>query len=144
MQDSFKLDEERLNTPFSPSLLSQIRSARHRRHVNKQTERLREKRGEVLRRTIKRRNKGPPAHVLALMTPEERKMDKVVRSVSEVGFVGMMKRRMGFKLRDGESWKKEFGWSSEEERTRLDKLDEVIRRENVERRIRRAKEGDEG
>ena len=32
-------------------------------------------------------NKGPPAAVLRRMTPEQRKMDKVARSLSEVGWV---------------------------------------------------------
>ena len=57
--------------------------------------------------TEKRARKGPPAHVLAEMTPEQRHDDRVARSsVSETGYVGMVKRKLGWKMK-GEKWKKE-------------------------------------
>jgi DNA modification methylase len=66
------------------------------------------------------------------MTAEERRMDKVVRSVSEVGYVGMVKRKLGWKLKDPEAWKKEDG--SPEDKSRLDRMLEELRAENEKRR----------
>ncbi|KAJ7212747.1 hypothetical protein B0H12DRAFT_1213443 [Mycena haematopus] len=78
-----------------------LRAARREKVANKTRERMRERRGEILRCTIERARKGPPAHVLARMTPAERRADRIIRGVGEVGYVGMVKRRMGGKLRDG-------------------------------------------
>jgi len=43
------------------------------------------------------------------MTKEQKRMDRVVRSVSEVGYVAKIKLRLGFKLNDPEAWKKRLG-----------------------------------
>ncbi|KAF7376042.1 hypothetical protein MSAN_00019000 [Mycena sanguinolenta] len=94
-------DIARSQLPVSPALLETLRAARREKVANKTRERLRERRGEILRCTIERARKGPPAHVLARMTPAERHADRIVRGVGEVGYVGMVKRRMGVKLRDG-------------------------------------------
>ncbi|KAJ6612674.1 hypothetical protein B0H10DRAFT_1807036 [Mycena sp. CBHHK59/15] len=94
-------DIVRAETPPSPELLETVRAARREKVANKTRENLRERRGEILARTLKRARKGPPAHVLPRMTPEQRRMDKAVRFVGEVGYVGMLKRRMGFRFRDG-------------------------------------------
>lgn len=130
--ETYKRDDARLRAPFPPTLLAAIKQARRDRVINKTRERERERHGEILPRTIRRRNKGPPAHVLAKMSLEERKMDKVARSVSEVGYVGMVKRRLGHKLRDRDGWKKEVG--SMESRPRLDRMLKEIRDENERRR----------
>jgi hypothetical protein len=66
------------------------------------------------------------------MTKEERRQDKVVRSVSEVGYVAQVKRRLGFKMRDPEAWKKEIG--NVEDKERLDQTMREIRAENARRR----------
>ncbi|KAJ7691762.1 hypothetical protein B0H17DRAFT_1285526 [Mycena rosella] len=94
-------DNARSQTPISPELQEMVRAARREKVANKTRERMRERRGEILPRTLKRARKGPPAHVLVHMTPQERHADRVVRGVGEVGYVGMVKRRMGMKLRDG-------------------------------------------
>ncbi|KAJ6595651.1 hypothetical protein DFH09DRAFT_1024448 [Mycena vulgaris] len=94
-------DTARAAMPISPELREMTRAARREKVANKTRERRRERRGEILPRTLKRARKGPPAHVLVHMTPAERRMDKIVRGVGEVGYVGMVKRRMGMKLRDG-------------------------------------------
>jgi hypothetical protein len=107
LRATFQLDKERQCTPYPPELLDAIKQARREKIANKTRELDRERRGEILARTIDRRNQGPPAHVLTRMTREERRMDRVVRSVSEVGYVAQVKRRLGFKLRDSEAWKKE-------------------------------------
>jgi hypothetical protein len=87
--------------PISPELLEMVRAARREKVANKTRERLREQRGEILQRTLKRARKGPPAHILVKMTPKERHWDKIARGVGEVGYVGLVKQRMGRKLRDG-------------------------------------------
>jgi hypothetical protein len=124
---------------YSPEMLATIKRARREKILNKTRERERERRGEVLGRTIRRRNKGPPAHVLALMTREERHMDKVVRDVSEVGYVGQVKRRLGFRLRDPEGWKVEIG--KVEDKERLDAMMGMVVNEN-ERRRKEAQEAE--
>ncbi|KAJ7497764.1 hypothetical protein FB451DRAFT_1212676 [Mycena latifolia] len=86
--------------PISPELLETVRAARREKIMNKMHEKMCERRGEILPRTLKRARKGPQPHVLMHM-PAERHMEKVVRGVGEVGYVGMIKRRIGFKLRDG-------------------------------------------
>ena len=67
---------------------------------NKTREKERERRGEILKSTLRRQRKGPPAHILAKMSPERRRMDKVARSLSEVGYVALVKRRLGMRLKD--------------------------------------------
>ena len=41
--------------------------------------------------------------MLAKMSPERREMDKISRSLSEVGYVALVKRLLGFKLKDPEA-----------------------------------------
>ncbi|KAG6891381.1 hypothetical protein C0992_008092 [Termitomyces sp. T32_za158] len=113
---TFARDQRRRDEPYSQEMLDAIKAARREKIANKTRELERERRGEVLRRTILRRRKGPPAHVLALLTPEQRKMDKVVRNVSEVGYVAQIKRKLGFKLRRPNAWKAEIGSPKDEER----------------------------
>ncbi|KAF9002935.1 hypothetical protein BDQ17DRAFT_510015 [Cyathus striatus] len=120
-------EDQRVNTPLSPELLAQIKQARRNKIENKTREREREQRGEILKNTLKRMRKGPPAHVLALMSPEKKRMDRIARSVSEVGYVAQVKKKLGHKLRDPEAWKKEESLEKKEE---LDKLAEFIREEN--------------
>ena len=114
-------------------MLRQIKAARQEKVRNKTNEYNRESRGEVTNRTIYRRQQGPPAHILAKMTPEERHLDRVSRSsVSEVGYVGMVKRKLGWKLRNPEAWKAEDG--KEEDWPLLDAMEEEIRQKNREKR----------
>ncbi|KAJ7239952.1 hypothetical protein B0H12DRAFT_1204141 [Mycena haematopus] len=94
-------DVARSQKPVSPALIEMLRAARREKVANKTRERMRERRGEILRCTIGRARKGPPAHVLVRMTAAQRRADRIVRGVGEVGYVGMVKRRMGVKLRDG-------------------------------------------
>ncbi|KAF8691590.1 hypothetical protein AX14_002767 [Amanita brunnescens Koide BX004] len=130
---------ERSSRPIPEWLIHAVKKARTNRIANKTRELERERQGEVLPRTIKRRRKGPPAHVLAKMTPEEKKMDKVVRSVSEVGYVAMMKRKFGIKMRNPDAWRVEVGSTSGEEGRRLRKLAEDVRKENERRRLSQSK-----
>jgi hypothetical protein len=118
LQETFELDAQRQRTPYPNELLATIKNARREKIVNKTRERERERRGEVLPCTIRRRRKGPPAHVLRTMTPEQQRMDKIARSVSEVGYVGLVKKQLGFKLRNPEAWKVEIGTEEQQEAAR--------------------------
>ena len=129
---TYQLDEERLRSPYPPKLLADIKQARRERHANKTRELERERRGETTARMIRRHRQGPPAAILSTMSDEERKMDKVARSVSEVGYVAKVKRRLGHKLRNPEAWKRENG--APEARTGLHEMLERIRAENERRR----------
>jgi len=115
---------------FPPELVEAVFEARREKIRNKTREKERERRGEVLRSTLKRQRRGPPAHILSMMTPEQRHMDKVARSLSEVGYVALVKRRLGFKLKDPEAGL-ELG--EKENRPLLDEALELIRAENSKR-----------
>jgi len=80
--------------------LEEIIEARRTKIRNKTRERERERRGEILKSTVRRQRKGPPAHILAKMSPKRRRMDQVARSLSEVGYVALVKRRLGMRLKD--------------------------------------------
>ncbi|KAF4593341.1 hypothetical protein AB1N83_010168 [Pleurotus pulmonarius] len=129
----FDLDTERSQTPISKELKEAVMQARRDKIANKIREREREARGEILPCTIKRKIKGPPAHVLAVTTEKQRLRDAVVRSsASEVGYVGKMKRQLGWNMKHPEAWKVEGGW--EQEKERLDREVQKIALENLRRR----------
>ncbi|THH28267.1 hypothetical protein EUX98_g5923 [Antrodiella citrinella] len=133
MNERIKLGFQRQSLPYPPEMLAQIKQARREKIANKTREYQREARGEILRRTIRRANKGPPAHVLAKMTPLQKHLDKVSRSsVSEVGYVGWAKRKLGWKLRNPDAWKVEIG--KEENQEYLARMAGEIRQENERRR----------
>lgn len=134
-----KRGDERMLKPVPDWLKQAVKEARKELIANKTRELERERRGEILPRTIKRRRKGPPAHILAKMTAEEKEMDRVVRNVSEVGYVAMMKRKMGMKMRDPDAWRVEVGCTGGEEGRRLKKLVKDVRTENERRRISTSK-----
>jgi hypothetical protein len=100
IDEAFERDKERANRPFPPELFEEIIDARRTKIRNKTREKERERRGEILKSTLRRQRKGPPAHILANMSPERRRMDKVARSLSEVGYVALVKRRLGMRLKD--------------------------------------------
>ncbi|KAG5647000.1 hypothetical protein DXG03_001724 [Asterophora parasitica] len=119
---------ERAIQPYSAEMLDAIKTARREKIVNKTRERARERGGEILRCTIRRLRKAPPPHVLSRMTPEQRRMDKIARNVSEVGYVAQVKRRLGHKLREPEKWKLERG--RPENKEGLDRASREIREES--------------
>ncbi|KAF5382048.1 hypothetical protein D9615_004459 [Tricholomella constricta] len=129
ISQTFPRDQQRRDEPYSLEMLEAIKAARREKIANKTRERERERRGEVLRRTILRQRKGPPAHVLAVMTPEQRRMDKIARSVSEVGYVAKVKRKLGFKLRHPDTWKVELGMSKEIQKESDRRMREETRRD---------------
>lgn len=133
---SFAVEVKRISMQFPPDLIAQIEKARKERGRNKMNEHRRELRGEILMSTIRRRNKAPPSHILEKMSPLRRHLDQVARSnVSEVGYVGWAKRKLGYKLRDPDAWKMEIG--KDEDQPRLNAMEEEIRKENERRRTER-------
>ncbi|KAF7301222.1 hypothetical protein MIND_00687000 [Mycena indigotica] len=94
-------DIRRSETPVSPELEATLLAARREKIANKTRERARERAGEVLPITLERQRGRPPGHIFSRMTPKQKHRDRVLRGVGEVGYVGMMKQRMNFKLRDG-------------------------------------------
>ncbi|TFK91849.1 hypothetical protein K466DRAFT_481813 [Polyporus arcularius HHB13444] len=132
VSEAFQREKARLNAPYPSEMLEAIKEARREKIRNKTREGERERRGEMTNRLSKRMRQGPPAHVLALMTDEQRRMDRVARGASEVGYVGHVKRRLGFRLRDGEAGKVELG--QPENRETLDNVADEIAQENERRR----------
>ena len=140
LDEAFQRDTARLQTPFSPELLATIRAARRERVANKTRELARERKGEVIARTFQRRRGGPPASVLATMTPEQIRLDRAARSVSEVGLAGLAKKRLGFKLKNEDGWRAEDG--KEKNREWLDRMAKNIEEENARRRASAEKSED--
>lgn len=119
-------------TPYPPALLAQIKAARTERIRNKTHEKERARRGERFAYTEKLARKRPPAHVWERMSEERKRLDAVSRSMAEVGYVGKVKKMLGWKLKDGEAWKCEVGRDAEE-RERFNKAAKEIERVNMER-----------
>ena len=132
LSEGFELDRTRQISPYPAEMLAAIKEARREKIRNKTRERERWRRGEVTNRLRKLMNKGPPAHVLSRMTEEQRRMDRIARSPSEVGYVAQVKRQLGHKLRDDETWRVELG--KPENRGTLDRIEEEIEGENARRR----------
>ncbi|PFH49866.1 hypothetical protein AMATHDRAFT_62250 [Amanita thiersii Skay4041] len=146
LDDLFHLEartQERAKAPIPEWLKKMVKKARAERVRNKTREAERERHGEVVTRTMRRRRSGPPAHILCKMTPEEKVLDKAARSVSEVGFAAIAKRKLGIKIKDPDAWRKEIGSTEGEEGERLKKMVQGVREENQRRRSCLA-ESDEG
>lgn len=129
---SLLLDYERRDTPFSPAMLKMIHRARQEKVKNMTRQKERERRGEVLPHTILRRNQGPPPHVLVRMTKQQKVEDKIVRSISDVGYVAKLKRKKGHRLVDDKTWRKEEGL--EAQRDWLVRSSQRLKTENARRR----------
>jgi len=54
------------------------------------------------------------------MTEKEKTTWWVSKSVSEVGYIGMLKRKLGIKLKDPDAWKREHGLPHMKEATDRD------------------------
>ncbi|KAH8814507.1 hypothetical protein DL96DRAFT_1623971 [Flagelloscypha sp. PMI_526] len=134
---SHQRDVARFQSAYPPELIETVRRAARERIVNKARERRRERQGEILNITRKRARKGIPAHLLDILPAHRIKMDKVAKSsVSEVGYVGQVKRRLGFRTRGGEdAWRKEGGGADPERLQDLDSTDEAFRVEMRKKRF---------
>ena len=132
LQAAFERDAARAMRPTPPALLKQLKAARREKVANKTREREREARGEVLMATRRRSRLGFPAHVLARWSPEERKANLLARrSVGGAGYVGEVKRRLGYKIPPPEEDRVD-----EAVRVKLNVLTEELRRVNQSRRAK--------
>lgn len=111
--------------------MARIMEARREKNRNKTREKERERRGEDTKASLRRKRQEPPAHILAQMSPRQREMDKVSRSLSEAGYVGLVKKRLGFKLKNP---KLSLELGDEENRPLLDEATRLVRAENQRRR----------
>ncbi|EIW80078.1 hypothetical protein CONPUDRAFT_166670 [Coniophora puteana RWD-64-598 SS2] len=131
---SQKLDLQRARSP-NPAALRRLlwfgKMARREKVENKARERARERAGVETPSSIARKRQAAPAYLQAKMTEQQRHVDKVIRSPSEVGYVGMVKRRVGMRLANPDTLKSE---ESPARAAELDRLAEAIREENERRR----------
>jgi hypothetical protein len=129
LQAAFERDTARATRPAPPDLLAQLKAARREKVANKTRERERQRRGEVLLATRRQSRLGFPAHVLARWDPEVRKAKLIARrSVGEAGYVGQVKRALGYKIPPEDDGLDKLA------REKLDRLDEELRRSNRSRR----------
>lgn len=129
IQAAYDRDTARAARPTPPDLLAQLKAARREKVANKTRERERQMRGEVLSATRRQSRLGFPAHILASWDPEERKANLIARrSVGNAGYVGQVKRALGYKIPP------EDDGADELTRERLDRLEEELRRSNRSRR----------
>ncbi|KAI0260680.1 hypothetical protein BC834DRAFT_534795 [Gloeopeniophorella convolvens] len=130
LQGIFERDSARATRQTPPKLLRQLAAARRARDANIRRERQREWRGEVLTATRRRAKLGFPAPVLDKWTPRHRRMQLIARrSVGDAGYVGQVKRALGYKVRPEEDQ------VDDETRTRLNAQDEELRAINRSRRV---------
>ena len=133
IQAAFIRDTARAARPTPPELLSQLKAARREKVANKTRERERQMRGEVLSATLRQSRLGFPTHTLTLWDPETRKAKLIGRrSTSKVGYVGQVKRALGYRIPPEDDEVDELA------RERLDRLAEEIRRANQSRRCEEA------
>jgi hypothetical protein len=66
------------------------------------------------------------------MTPEQKKIDAIIRGPGEAGYTAAVKRKMGVRLKNPELWTLEDGRGEDCER--LDRMEAEVRVENKRRR----------
>lgn len=137
--DTFDRDFVRVRSRYPAALLAQIKNARREKVLNKTREHERERRGEMLKNTLFRSRQAPPAALISRMSEKQRRLDHIARGVSEVGYVALVKKKVGRRLRDESTWKA-LEEGREEHRQELDKANEAIRRVVEERRNFRSSE----
>jgi hypothetical protein len=133
LSEKFMADDARALSPIPREVVRQVIEARRERHRNRTRELERERRGDMTTRAIQRKAKGLPAHILAAMSPASRRREGITRSLSEVGYVGMTKARLGKGLRDEARWRI-FEEGEVGLRPRLAQEASVIEAENQRRR----------
>lgn len=109
VQECFDREDARLNAPYTDELFKVVAAARREKHRNLTNEKIRERRGEMTQKWLKRRRSRPPSLIRYRMTEEEKMTWWVSKCVSDVGYVGMLKRKLGIKLKDPDVWKRENG-----------------------------------
>ncbi|KAF8839719.1 hypothetical protein BDN67DRAFT_952994 [Paxillus ammoniavirescens] len=129
---AIKNDYARLYSPYPPALLAAGTQARRLKIHRNTLQGARERRGEIFSSTLKRMRQRPPAHIFEKMTPEQKKIDAIIRGPGEAGYTAAVKRRMGVRLKNPESWILEDG--RREDWERLDRMEGEVRVENKRRR----------
>ena len=119
-QESFDREEARLHAPYTKELIETIQAARREKHRNLTNEKIRQRRGEMTRKWLKRRRSRPPPGLRHRMTEKEKMTWWVSKCVSEVGYIGKLKRQLGIKLRDPDAWRREHGSPHTKEETERD------------------------
>ncbi|KAG7097191.1 hypothetical protein E1B28_004563 [Marasmius oreades] len=142
---------EKFLAPYPPELLEQVAEARRNKIENKTREHERERRGEILKSTFRRQRRGLPAHLLSRLTKDQVEQELIVRrSVAEVGYIGQLKQKKGWKLRtpkdEGKSEEKVWSvidgtWTSPLFENALRKRGEAIMEENETRETETSTEG---
>lgn len=109
IEECFARDYERANAPYTDELVEMVKAARREKHRNLTNEKIRERRGEMTRKWLKRRRSRPPPLIRHKMTEREKMTWRVSKSVGEVGYIGMLKRKLGIRLKNPDAWKRENG-----------------------------------
>lgn len=120
LQESFERDEARLHAPYTDELIRIVEDARREKHRNLTNEKIRERRGEMTRKWLQRRRSRPPSLLRYRMSEREKMKWWVSKSVSEVGYIGMLKRELGMRLKNPDAWKREHGLARTKENTARD------------------------
>ena len=63
----------------------------------------------MTRKWLKRRRSRPPSLIRHRLTEKEKMTWWVSKCVTEVGYIGMLKRKLGIKLKNPDGWKREHG-----------------------------------
>lgn len=96
MDESFRRDQGRLTSEFSPQLLERIKRARTKKILNKTREKERERAGEVLNSTLRRDRKGVPPHAWVKMSVEdqekvkERRRAAIATTLTRRGYTSLL------------------------------------------------------
>ena len=120
VHECFRREEARLHAPYTDELIKIVEGARREKHRNLTNEKIRERRGEMTRKWLKRRRSRPPSLIRYRMTEKEKMTWWVSKSVSEVGYIGMLKRKLGMRLKDPDAWKREDGLPHMKKKTARD------------------------
>lgn len=104
---AYERSKARLATSVTPQLFETLVAAKRHKIENKTREKENARRGVWSRKVLERARQGPPAHILEKMSARQREIDRVKRLPGEAGYVGMVKRVAGMKLKDTETWKLE-------------------------------------
>lgn len=97
----------RLASSITPQLFETLAAARRYKIENKTREKENARRGVWSKRVFERARQRPPAHIWEKMSPKQKEVDRVKRLPGEAGYVGMVKRKAGMRMKDTETWKLE-------------------------------------
>jgi hypothetical protein len=89
----------------------------------------------MTRRAQLRKRAQLPAHIRSVSNARKIRMDHIARSVSEVGYVAMVKERLGRGMKDEFKWRT-FEEGRPENQQWLDDAARLIEEQNMEKRTR--------